>query len=82
MKEPLKVAECMKAMQDAVKIPCTVKCRLGVDNFDTYDFVKDFVDIVSTNSSTRYILYYHFNILNNMLFLLNNNYVIFIKYYQ
>ncbi len=50
MKEPLKVAECMKAMQDAVKIPCTVKCRLGVDNFDSYDFIKDFIDVVSKNS--------------------------------
>ena len=31
MREPQLVYECMEAMSKAVKIPCTVKCRLGVD---------------------------------------------------
>jgi tRNA-dihydrouridine synthase A len=37
----------MEAMARAVKIPCTVKCRLGVDEFDTYEFLRDFVAEVS-----------------------------------
>ena len=34
MKEPLLVAECLLAMKNSVKIPVSVKCRIGVDDFD------------------------------------------------
>lgn len=34
MREPALVADCIKAMKDAVAIPVTVKCRLGVDDQD------------------------------------------------
>jgi tRNA-dihydrouridine synthase A len=47
MKEPDLVKECMEAMAKAVTIKCTVKCRLGVDNFDNYEFLKNFVDHIS-----------------------------------
>lgn len=47
MKEPHLVAKCMKMMIESVKIPCTVKCRLGVDNLDTYEFVRNFIQIVN-----------------------------------
>ena len=43
MREPHKVAECLKAMSKEVKIPCHIKCRIGVDDEDSYDFVKNFV---------------------------------------
>lgn len=43
MAEPARVADCIKAMQDAVSIPVTVKHRLGLDYNDSYDFVLDFV---------------------------------------
>lgn len=43
MAEPDLVADCMKAMQDAVSIPVTVKHRLGLDYNDSYEFVRDFV---------------------------------------
>ena len=39
----------MEAMAKAVKIKCTVKCRLGVDEFDSYEFAKEFVATVSNN---------------------------------
>ena len=32
MREPALVGDCVKAMKDAVSIPVTVKCRIGVDN--------------------------------------------------
>ena len=47
MQDPDLVAKIMKNMKNAVNIPCTVKCRLGVDDFDSYDFTKNFIDIVS-----------------------------------
>ena len=34
MREPDLVAECMAAMREAVNIPVTVKCRIGVDDQD------------------------------------------------
>ena len=43
MAEPRLVADCIKAMQDAVSLPVTVKHRLGLDDSDSYDFVCDFV---------------------------------------
>jgi tRNA-dihydrouridine synthase A len=43
MAEPSLVTDCIKAMQDAVAIPVTVKHRIGVDRRDDYGFVCDFV---------------------------------------
>jgi tRNA-dihydrouridine synthase A len=34
MREPARVGDCIKAMKDAVAIPVTVKCRIGVDDQD------------------------------------------------
>jgi tRNA-dihydrouridine synthase A len=46
MAEPQLVADCVKAMQDAVSIPVTVKHRLGLDYSDDYGFVRDFVGAI------------------------------------
>lgn len=46
MAEPHLVADCVKAMQDAVSVPVTVKHRLGLDYSESYDFVRDFVGIL------------------------------------
>ena len=43
MAEPSLVADCLKAMLDAVTIPVTVKHRIGIDRRDDYAFVRDFV---------------------------------------
>ncbi|HUH39323.1 MAG TPA: tRNA dihydrouridine(20/20a) synthase DusA [Castellaniella sp.] len=43
MAEPALVADCVRAMLDAVSVPVTVKHRLGLDYDDSYDFVRDFV---------------------------------------
>jgi tRNA-dihydrouridine synthase A len=47
MAEPQLVADCVKAMVDAVRIPVTVKHRIGIDKVESYDFVRDFVGAVS-----------------------------------
>jgi tRNA-dihydrouridine synthase A len=43
MAEPALVADCVRAMRDAVSIPVTVKHRIGVDRIEDYGFVRDFV---------------------------------------
>ncbi len=47
MAEPDLVADCVKAMQDAVSVPVTVKHRLGIDSIESYDFVRRFVEKVA-----------------------------------
>ena len=47
MAEPTLVADCVKAMVDAVSIPVTVKHRIGIDHNESYEFVRDFVGTVS-----------------------------------
>lgn len=46
MSTPELVADCVKAMRDAVGIPVTVKHRIGLDYDDSYGFVRDFVGTV------------------------------------
>ena len=45
------VADCIKAMQDAVQIPVTVKHRIGIDDLDSYEFLCDFIEKVQPYSN-------------------------------
>jgi tRNA-dihydrouridine synthase A len=47
MAEPGIVADCVKAMRDAVSVPVTVKHRTGLDHDEAYSFVRDFVGAVA-----------------------------------
>src|SRR5258706_7456618 len=47
MGDPGLVADCVKAMRDAVDIPVTVKHRIGLDDGEDYGFVRDFVGTVA-----------------------------------
>ncbi|MBJ3815806.1 tRNA dihydrouridine(20/20a) synthase DusA [Shimwellia pseudoproteus] len=47
MGEAALVADCVKAMRDAVLIPVTVKTRIGIDDQDSYPFLCDFVGTVA-----------------------------------
>ena len=44
MYEPALVADCVKAMRDAVSVPVTVKCRIGVDEQDDYAGLQHFTE--------------------------------------
>lgn len=57
MREPQTVADCVKAMKDAVGIPVTVKHRIGVDDLESYDFVRDFVGQVSLAGCEVFIVH-------------------------
>jgi len=47
MREPELVAECMAAILGAVRVPATVKCRLGVDDQDPEESLFGLVDLCS-----------------------------------
>jgi tRNA-dihydrouridine synthase A len=57
MAEPQLVADCVKAMRDAVSIDVTVKHRIGIDKTESYEFVRDFVGAVADAGCTTFIVH-------------------------
>jgi tRNA-dihydrouridine synthase A len=57
MLERERVADCVRAMRAAVAVPVTVKTRLGVDEHDSYEFVRDFVGAVAAAGCTTFIVH-------------------------
>jgi tRNA-dihydrouridine synthase A len=57
MAQPEKVARAVGAMQKAVKIPVTVKHRIGIDECDRYEDLANFVRIVSSSGCGRFIIH-------------------------
>jgi tRNA-dihydrouridine synthase A len=47
MLNPTLVAECVARMRDATEVPVTVKCRIGIDQRDEYEFFAGFVDSIA-----------------------------------
>jgi tRNA-dihydrouridine synthase A len=47
MATPERVAECVAAMSDRVRVPVTVKTRLGIDDCDSYGFLRNLVQHVA-----------------------------------
>lgn len=57
MLEPQLVADCVKAMRDAASVPVTVKHRIGIDQEERYDFVRDFVGQVADAGCGTFIVH-------------------------
>jgi tRNA-dihydrouridine synthase A len=57
MAEPALVADCVKAMRDAVALPVSVKHRIGLDHVDDYGFVRDFVGAVAAAGCDVFIVH-------------------------
>lgn len=57
MAEPTLVADCVKAMRDAVSIDVTVKHRIGIDDVASYDFVRDFVGTIAAAGCQTFIVH-------------------------
>ncbi len=57
MRTPELVADCVKAMQDAVDIQVTVKCRIGVDDQVAEDMLPEFIAKVAATGCDRFIIH-------------------------
>ena len=57
MAEPHLVADCVKAMRDAVSIDVTVKHRIGIDKNEEYGFVRDFVGTIADAGCSTFIVH-------------------------
>ena len=57
MREPTRVADCVRAMKAVTETPITVKCRLGVDDDDSYAFFRDFVAEVAEAGCELFVVH-------------------------
>tara|TARA_B100000586_G_scaffold41851_1_gene26827 strand:- start:2182 stop:3138 length:957 start_codon:yes stop_codon:yes gene_type:complete len=57
MTEKELVAECVNNISSNIKIPVTIKTRIGIDNHDSYDFLRDFIDTVSIAGCETFIIH-------------------------
>jgi tRNA-dihydrouridine synthase A len=57
MGEPALVAECVRSMRDAVHVPITVKCRIGIDDRDSWEELLDFAGRVHEAGAAALIVH-------------------------
>ncbi|WP_255419205.1 tRNA dihydrouridine(20/20a) synthase DusA [Glaciimonas sp. PCH181] len=57
MAESSLVADGVKAMRDSVSIDVTVKHRIGIDQIESYDFVRDFVGTIADAGCKTFIVH-------------------------
>ena len=51
------VADCVAAMRRSVDVPVTVKCRIGIDDDDQFEFLARFVDTVASAGCDTFIVH-------------------------
>lgn len=57
MGEPELVQTCVKSMVEAVDIPVTVKCRIGIDEQDSFEFLDRFVSMSEYAGCKTFIIH-------------------------
>lgn len=57
MAEPNLVADYVSSMKNAITIPVTVKCRIGIDNSDDYPFLENFIKTVQGAGCDTFIIH-------------------------
>jgi tRNA-dihydrouridine synthase A len=57
MREPQLVADCMAAMGASVKVPVTVKCRIGVDDQDPEESLFRLVDLCTGAGVSHFVVH-------------------------
>lgn len=57
MANPELVADCVSAMKSAVNVPVTVKCRIGIDDEDSEEFLFSFIDKVAEAGCGTFIIH-------------------------
>jgi len=57
MKEPEQVKDCLIAMQEATELEVSAKCRTGVDDFDSFDFLVQFIETVKESGCRTFIIH-------------------------
>ncbi len=66
MAKPALVAECYKAMMRETDAPVTVKSRIGIDDMDTEEFLRAFVDTVAAAGCRKFVIHARIAILEGL----------------
>jgi tRNA-dihydrouridine synthase A len=66
MARPDLVARGVEAMRAAVRVPVTVKCRIGIDDQDRYEFLRAFVDEVAAAGCRTFVVHARIAILQGL----------------
>ena len=57
MREADRVADCVRAMRSATRLPVTVKHRVGIDDSEDYAFMRGFVETVAAAGCTTFVVH-------------------------
>ena len=57
MKEPDLVADCLSKMKSVTKLPVTIKTRIGYDNVEDYDNLKQFISKLKSTGVETFIIH-------------------------
>ena len=66
MLKPDLVKDCLESMQNAVSIPVSIKCRLGIDDNESYEFLHNFISIVKESGINIFIIHARNGILTGL----------------
>ena len=66
MESPAIVADCVRAMRAATDVPVTVKSRIGIDDKDSYDFLRTFVETVAAAGCRKFVVHARIAILEGL----------------
>ncbi len=57
MKEPVLVAKCIESMTKSTNLPITIKTRIGYDNVENFEFLKNFINIMKEAGSKKFVIH-------------------------
>ncbi len=57
MESPDLVARCIEAMIKAASLPVSIKCRIGIDEQDSFEFLDNFISTTKQAGCTHYIIH-------------------------
>ena len=57
MKDPKLVADCVNAMVNATKLPISIKTRIGYNDIEDFEFLKNFITILKKAGTKKFIIH-------------------------
>ncbi len=57
MKEPDLVAECVNSMANATKLPVSIKTRIGYNDIEDFEFLKNFIATLKKAGTKKFIIH-------------------------
>ena len=57
MKEPNLVADCVNAMVNSTKLPVSIKTRIGYNDIENFEFLKNFITTIKKAGTKKFIIH-------------------------